>query len=113
MDEKSSAQNTSPENESKQQRSETAKAHPVEMITTIDLRQKMGDILNRVFYGVSTFRIQRKQRTLAYLVSPEYIERVGELIAYLQDNDPMLAKKLGIRPRDDLRDFVTKSDDPA
>lgn len=95
------------------QQVDKAKAQPVETITTIDLRQKMGDILNRVFYGMATFRIQRKQRTLAYLVSPEYLERVGEVIAYLHENEPVLAKKLSIQPSDDLRGFVTKSDDPA
>lgn len=80
-------------------------------ISTMTLRSKVGDVFNRVFYRSSSFRVQRKGETLGYIVSEGYINKVGDIIDYLVENEPSLADTLAIQASDDLRTAIDTSMD--
>lgn len=81
----------------------------VQDISTMTLREKMGDIFNRVFYRADGYRVQRKGETLGYIVSENYVNKVGQMIDYLIENEPALADTLALQANDDIRDLITQS----
>lgn len=54
----------------------------VQRITTLDMRQRLGDILNRVFLRHDEFIVERKGKQVAAVVSVaklEHLERLARL----------------------------------
>jgi prevent-host-death family protein len=50
-----------------------------EKVTTLEVRQRLGDMLNRVALRGDQFIIERKGKALAALVSPEKLKQLQEI----------------------------------
>ena len=64
--------------------------HTQTTIATLDLRQKMGALLEQVHYQNAQFRIARKKQVMARLVNDSYISALEELV----NNDSALEDTL-------------------
>ncbi len=50
-------------------------------IATLHLRQKMGELLEQVYYRNAQFRIARKNKVMARLVNDNYLNALEKLIS--------------------------------
>jgi PHD/YefM family antitoxin component YafN of YafNO toxin-antitoxin module len=55
-----------------------ARGHMTEKVSTIDVRQRIGDMLNRIALRHDDFIIERKGKPLAALVSIERLEQMRD-----------------------------------
>lgn len=64
----------------------------VQRITTLDIRQRLGDILNRVSLRHDEFIVERKGKPLAAVVPVEKLEQI-ERLARLHLLDALVPRK--------------------
>jgi len=64
----------------------------IEKLTTLDLRQHLGDLLNRVALRHDEFIIERKGKALAAMVPVEKLQQL-ERLARLQLADALVSKR--------------------
>ena len=67
----------------------------IERLTTLDLRQRLGDLLNRVALRHDEFIIERKGKPLAAMVPVEKLLQL-ERLARLRLLDPLARKKTAL-----------------
>jgi prevent-host-death family protein len=70
----------------------TLSLHPEYALSAIELRQRLGEVLERVHYQFVQFRITRKDKPMARLVNEAYMQAIEHLI----DEDPALAETLEV-----------------
>lgn len=70
----------------------TVSLHPEYALSAIELRQRLGEVLERVHYQFAQFRITRKDKPMARLVNEDYMQAIERLM----DEDPALAETLDI-----------------
>ena len=68
----------------------------IERLTTLDFRQRLGDLLNRVALRHDEFIIERKGKPLAAMVPVEKLERL-EKLARLQLTETLAPRKTAPR----------------
>lgn len=66
--------------------------HSMTTLNAVELRQQLGEVLERVHYQAVQFRILRKDKPMARLVNEQYMEAIDQLI----DTDPSLADTLAL-----------------
>lgn len=71
----------------------------IERLSTIDIRERLGDILNRVALRHDEFIIERKGRPLAAMVPVEKLNQL-ERLARLHLADSLSAAKTGLSEKD-------------
>jgi len=65
---------------------------PTSSVQMLDLRRSLGEFVERTHYQFLQFRIMRKDKAMARLVSEAYMEAIEDLIAH----DPSLEETLAI-----------------
>ncbi len=75
-------------------------------IQALELRNNLGEFLERVYYQTTQFRIQRKNRPMARLVSEPYMTALEQLIL----NDPSLADTLAVLMNDEAMRIIQAGD---
>jgi Lhr-like helicase len=79
---------------------------PVEnTLTPIQLRQQLGAVLERVYYQFQQFRIVRKDKPMARLVSEDFMQVIDQLI----EEDPALADTIALKMNDEWQTAMTDS----
>jgi hypothetical protein len=71
-------------------------------ISAIQLRQQMGEVLERVHYQFQQFRIMRKDKPMARLVNEEYMQTIDQLI----ESDPSLADTIALMLNDEAMGII-------
>lgn len=71
---------------------ETSFTHPTSSLTAIQLRQQLGEVLERVHYQFAQFRILRKDKPMARLVNERYMQAIDHLV----ESDPAVADTLAL-----------------
>ena len=71
----------------------------IEKLTTLDFRQHLGDLLNRVALRHDEFIIERKGKPLAAMVSVEKFRQL-EQFARLQMADALAPRKTALSQKD-------------
>ncbi len=77
-------------------------------IQAIEARQRLGELLERVYYQNKVYRITRKERPMGWLVGDEFMEAVGKLVDHIIENEPVLADTLAIMLDDEIRSVVER-----
>jgi hypothetical protein len=72
-------------------------------IPSLEARQKLGELLERVYYQNAQFRITRKEKPMAWLVSEPFMETVANLIDYVIDREPAMADTLALMVNTDAQ----------
>jgi hypothetical protein len=77
---------------------DTSLIHQTNTLSAIQLRQQLGEVLERVHYQSAQFRIMRKDKPMARLVNERYMQAIDELI----ESDPALADTLALMLNDEF-----------
>ena len=77
-------------------------------IQALEARQKLGELLERVYYQDQRFRISRKNKPMAWLVGDAFINAVGTLLDYIVENEPALADSLSITLDTQIRAIIER-----
>jgi PHD/YefM family antitoxin component YafN of YafNO toxin-antitoxin module len=80
----------------------TFSANHTPSLSAIQLRQQLGEVLERVHYQFASFRIMRKDRPMARLVNERYMQALDHLIK----SDPALADTLAILLNDEAMEII-------
>lgn len=75
-------------------------------IQALELRNNLGEFLERVYYQTTQFRIQRKNRPMARLVSDQYMTALEQLI----QDDPGLADTLAVLMNDEAMTAIQEGE---
>lgn len=75
-------------------------------LSTMQLRQQMGEVIERVYYQYQQFRIVRKDKPMARLVNEDYMQAIDELI----EADPALADTLALMLNDEAMHIITQGE---
>ena len=75
---------------------------PHDSISTMQLRQQLGEVLERVHYQFQQFRILRKDKPMARLVNEEYMQAIDDLV----ESDPALADTLALILNDEATQIL-------
>lgn len=75
---------------------------PRDSISTMQLRQQLGEVLERVYYQFQQFRVLRKDKPMARLVNEEYMQAID----YLIESDPALADTIALMLNDEATDIL-------
>ena len=75
-------------------------------IRAIEVRQKFGELLERVYYQDKAYQITRKDKPMGWLVGDAFIERMGNIINYIIEHEPVLADTLAIMLDDEIRSVI-------
>jgi len=63
----------------------------------MQLRQQLGEVLERVYYQFQQFRVLRKDKPMARLVNEDYMQAID----YLIGSDPALADTIALMLNDE------------
>ncbi len=74
-------------------------------IQTLDVRQRLGELLELVYYRAHQYRILRKNKPMARLVSEPLMQAIEALIA----KDSALADTLVLMVNDEMKALINKS----
>jgi hypothetical protein len=72
-------------------------------IPSLEARQKLGELLERVYYQNTQYRIMRKDKPMAWLVSEPFMETVVTLVDHLIETNPVLADTLALTLNEDAK----------
>ena len=75
-------------------------------IQALQARQKLGELLERVYYQDQRFRISRKNKPMAWLVGDPFVDTVSKLVDHIIENEPALADSLAITLDDEIRSII-------
>ena len=75
-------------------------------IQALEARQKLGELLELVFYQSQQFRITRKNKVMARLVGEPFMKVIEQLIA----DDPGLGDTIAILLNDEVRQALDESE---
>jgi hypothetical protein len=75
-------------------------------VPSLEARQKLGELLERVYYQNAQFRITRKEKPMAWLVSEPFMETVVSLIDYVIDREPAIADTLALMVNSDAQQVL-------
>jgi antitoxin (DNA-binding transcriptional repressor) of toxin-antitoxin stability system len=75
------------------------KVHFLSTLSSMQLRTKLGEILERVYYRGEQFQIVRKDKPMARIVSDLLMQQFDELIA----TDPALADTLALMMNEEVQ----------
>jgi prevent-host-death family protein len=68
-------------------------------VSMADLRAKLGDVINQVYYGDNTIELERKGETVAYIVPKDLIQEYWKMKSDEQEQQPV--KKLAVVQHDE------------
>ncbi len=71
-------------------------------ISAIQLRQQMGEVLERVHYQFQQYRITRKDKPMARLVNEEYMQTIDRLL----ETDPSLADTIALMLNNEAMEII-------
>ena len=77
-------------------------------IQALDARQRLGELLDLSYYQNKQFRIMRKDKPMAWLVSEPFMDGYLQVLDYIIENKPELADTLALSLDDDLRGIIEK-----
>lgn len=72
----------------------------------MQLRQQMGEVVDRVYYQWQQFRIIRKDKAMARLVNEEYMRAIEDLITA----DPAVADTLSLMLNDEAMRIIKQGE---
>jgi hypothetical protein len=77
-------------------------------IQALDARQRLGELLDLSYYQNKQFRIMRKDKPMAWIVSQPFMDNYLQVLDYIIENKPELADTLAISLDDELREIIEK-----
>ncbi len=75
-------------------------------LSMMQLRQQMGEVVERVFYQYQQFRIMRKDKAMARLVNEDYMQAIDELL----ETDPVVADTLSLMLNDEAMQIIAQGE---
>jgi len=75
-------------------------------IQAIEARQKFGELLERVYYQDKVYQITRKDKPMGWLVGDAFMEKMGIIINYIIENEPVIADTLAVMLDDEIRSVI-------
>lgn len=82
--------------------------HTTIPLNAMELRQQLGEVLERVHYRYDQFQIVRKDKPMARIVNEQYIQA----IEYLVQDNPALAETLEIMLDKEFANALTEDVKP-
>jgi antitoxin (DNA-binding transcriptional repressor) of toxin-antitoxin stability system len=77
-------------------------------IQAMDARQRLGELLELVYYKGKRFRIARKNKPMAWIVGEPFMKAVGQAIDHIIEHEPAVADSLAITFDDEIRNLIEK-----
>jgi hypothetical protein len=71
-------------------------------LSSMQLREQLGEVLERVYYRGEQFRVVRKDKLMARIVNDLFMQHLDELIA----SDHALADTLALMMNDEAQDSI-------
>lgn len=77
-------------------------------IQALDARQRLGELLELVYYQGKRFRIARKDKSMAWIVGEPFMVEISRIVDHIIVHEPALADTLAITLDHHLQSAITQ-----
>ena len=77
-------------------------------ISSIAIRQHLGELMEQAHYQNKQFRIMRKDKPMAWLVGEVFMQNVNTAMEYIIEHNPALADSLAITMDHEIASVIEK-----